>query len=276
MIAARLDHRPQPDALLVVGDVLDLVGARAAVDLAQLRQDVGERLARDVDPEDVGRDQSLQLRRQLGLAPLRVERRVADRLAAERVEPRGEVAVSAMGRDQRHRGRDGLRRAACPAPAPRPGAPRGRRRARWEAAEAEALRPRRGRCRPPAAARPAARARDGSRRARSPRSRTARAIRPGHRPGSRGTARAARSRSPRSVRRRHALSSSLLYQPGSLPGRPRLSRAGGWSTRRAPCRRRSRPLRPRSRARRAGGAGPRSPRRSARASSATGISLAGR
>ena len=34
VVAARLDHRPQPDALLVVGDVLDLVGARAAVDLA--------------------------------------------------------------------------------------------------------------------------------------------------------------------------------------------------------------------------------------------------
>ena len=34
VVAARLDHRPQPDALLVVGDVLDLVGDRAAVDLA--------------------------------------------------------------------------------------------------------------------------------------------------------------------------------------------------------------------------------------------------
>src|SRR6476646_8007673 len=59
VVAARLDHRPQPDALLVVGDVLDLVGAGAAVDLAQLRKDVGERLTRDVDSENVGRDQSL-------------------------------------------------------------------------------------------------------------------------------------------------------------------------------------------------------------------------
>ena len=34
VVAPRLDHRPQPDALLVVGDVLELVGAGAAVDLA--------------------------------------------------------------------------------------------------------------------------------------------------------------------------------------------------------------------------------------------------
>ena len=52
-----------------------------------------------------------------------------------------------------------------------------------------------------------------------------------------------------------------------------LSRAGGRSTRQAPCRRRSRPLRPRSRARRAGGAGPRSPRRSARARARPGSAL---
>ena len=45
-VAARLDRLAQPDALLVVGDVLDLVGDRAAVDLAQPRVRVGERLRR--------------------------------------------------------------------------------------------------------------------------------------------------------------------------------------------------------------------------------------
>ena len=109
MVAARLDHRPQPDALLVVGDVLDLVGARPAVDLAQLRQDLGQRLAGNVHAEDVGRDQGLQLGRQLGLAALGVERGVADRLAAERVEPRCEVSMRAVGGDERHRGRDSLK-----------------------------------------------------------------------------------------------------------------------------------------------------------------------
>ena len=61
-----------------------------------------------MDAEDVRRDQALQLRGQLRLAALRVERRVADGLAAERVEARGEVAVRAVGGDERHRGGDGL------------------------------------------------------------------------------------------------------------------------------------------------------------------------
>ena len=49
-VAARLDRLAQPHALLVVGDVLELVGARAAVDLAQRRERLAERLARDVRP----------------------------------------------------------------------------------------------------------------------------------------------------------------------------------------------------------------------------------
>ena len=76
--AAGLDRAPQPDALLVVGDVLDLVRDRAAVGLAELRQDVCERLAREVDAEVAGRDPRLQLGRQLRLETARLERRVAD------------------------------------------------------------------------------------------------------------------------------------------------------------------------------------------------------
>jgi hypothetical protein len=53
---AGLDLLAQPDALAVRGDVLDLVGDRAAVGLAQVRQRVGERRARDADAQDLGRD----------------------------------------------------------------------------------------------------------------------------------------------------------------------------------------------------------------------------
>ena len=94
-VAARLDRLPQPHALLVVRDVLDLVRDRAAVRLLELRQRVGERLAGDVEPEQRGGDPRLELRRQRRLEPLGLERRVADRLGAERVEARGEMAVHA-------------------------------------------------------------------------------------------------------------------------------------------------------------------------------------
>ena len=102
-VAARLDRRAQPDALLVVGDVLDLVGTRAAVRLAKPRQHVGQRLTGDVDAKNVGRDQLLELGRQLRLQAFRLEGRVADRLRAERVEPCGEVPMGAVGLDERHR-----------------------------------------------------------------------------------------------------------------------------------------------------------------------------
>ena len=104
--APRLDRLAQPDALLVVADVLDLVADRAAVGLLEARQRLGERLAGDVDAQDRGRDARLQLGRQLRLESERVERRVADRLGAERVEPRREVAVHPVGLDERHRGGD--------------------------------------------------------------------------------------------------------------------------------------------------------------------------
>ena len=105
-VGARLDHVAEPDALLVVGDVLDLVRHRPAVRLAQRRQRLGERLAGDVDPEQRCGDLRLELGRQRRLETLRLERRIADGLRTERVEPRGEVAVRPVRLDQRHRGRD--------------------------------------------------------------------------------------------------------------------------------------------------------------------------
>ena len=72
---ARLDVLAQPHALAVRGDVLDLVGDRAAVGLAQVRQRIGERGSRHVHVKDLGRDLGLDLRRQP--ERLGVEARVA-------------------------------------------------------------------------------------------------------------------------------------------------------------------------------------------------------
>ena len=83
--------------------MLDLVRDRAAVGLAEERQHIGERLAGDVHAKDGRRDARLQLGRELRLEPQRLERRVADRLGAERVEPCGEVAVRAVRLHERHR-----------------------------------------------------------------------------------------------------------------------------------------------------------------------------
>ena len=105
-VGAGLDLLAQPDALAVRGDVLDLVGDRAAVGLAQVRDDVGQRLAGHADAQDRGRDLGHDLGRQL--QRLGVERGVALGLGAERVQPRGQVAVRAVRLDQRHRGLDGL------------------------------------------------------------------------------------------------------------------------------------------------------------------------
>ena len=104
--AARLDRLAQPDALGMVGDVLDLVRDRAGVDGLQLRQRVGQRLPLDVETEDGGGDARLQLGRQRGDEPRLVECRVAHRLGAERIEPRRKMAVHAVGLDERHRRRD--------------------------------------------------------------------------------------------------------------------------------------------------------------------------
>ena len=105
-VAAGLDRLAQPDALLEIGDVLDLVRDRLAVRLLQPRQRVRERLALDVRPQQPGRDARLQLRRELRVHALGLERRIAGRLGAERIEPRGEMPVRAIRLDERHRRRD--------------------------------------------------------------------------------------------------------------------------------------------------------------------------
>jgi hypothetical protein len=105
-VAAGLDRLPQPDALLVIGNVLDLVGDRAGVHLAQPRQSVGERVAAHVEAEERSGDPCLELRRELRDQALRLERRVARRLRAERIEMRGEMPDHAEGLDERHPGGD--------------------------------------------------------------------------------------------------------------------------------------------------------------------------
>jgi hypothetical protein len=105
-VAAGLDRLPQPHALLVVGEVLELVGDRARVGLAEPRQNLEQRLARHVHAKVGGRDPRLELGRQLRLEAHRLERRVTDRLGAEWVEPRREMAMRAVRLDERHRRRD--------------------------------------------------------------------------------------------------------------------------------------------------------------------------
>ena len=97
-VQAGLDHLPQPHPLLVGGEVLDLVGDRAAVGVAHPRQRVEQRLALDPDPQDRGRDPRHQLGSQVEV--LRLERRVALGLAAERVDVGRQVAVGAVGLEQ--------------------------------------------------------------------------------------------------------------------------------------------------------------------------------
>ena len=103
---ARLDRRPKPHALLVPRDVLDLVGHRPAIRLAEKREGIGQRLAGDVDAQDPCGHLGLELGSEPGLEALGLERGISGRLAAERVEARGKVAVHAMRLDERHRGRD--------------------------------------------------------------------------------------------------------------------------------------------------------------------------
>ena len=105
-VAARLDRVAQPHALLVVRDVLDLVGHRPAVGRAELREDFEERVALAVETEEPRRDARLELRRQLRDQPVGIERGIAGRRGAERIEVRGEVAVHPVRLDERHRGGD--------------------------------------------------------------------------------------------------------------------------------------------------------------------------
>ena len=104
--AARLDGLPQPDALGVIGDVLDLVRDRPGVDLAQARERVEQCLSGHREPEQAGRDPRLQLRRQRRLEPRFVERGVAHGLRPEWVEVGIQVPVHPVGLDERHRRRD--------------------------------------------------------------------------------------------------------------------------------------------------------------------------
>ena len=146
--APRLDRLPEPDALGVVGDVLDLVGDRARVDGAEERERLEQRVPFDVEAEQGGRDARLQLGRQGRDEAGLVERRVAHRLGAERVEPGGQVPVHPVGLDERHGRGDAAEqvlvdRGGSPPRVPvrarrRPG--RRRRRARRRSAEAPARR----------------------------------------------------------------------------------------------------------------------------------------
>ena len=106
-VAPRLDRLAQPDALLVIGKVLDLVCDRAAVRLLQSWQRLGEGVAGDVDAKDRRRDPRLDVGSQLRLEAQRLERRIADGLRPERVEPRREVPVRPVRLHERHRRGDG-------------------------------------------------------------------------------------------------------------------------------------------------------------------------
>ena len=96
-VAARLDRVAQPDALLVVRDVLDLVRHRPAVGGAQLREHLAERVPLAVQAQQARRDLRLELRRQPRDQPVGVERRIARaaRSRADRGRRRGGRACGA-------------------------------------------------------------------------------------------------------------------------------------------------------------------------------------
>ena len=96
----------EPDALGIVRDVLDLVRDRPHVDVAQVRERLPQRLALDVQAEDARRDPPLELGVERRDEDLGLERRVAGRLRAERVEARAEMAVHADRLDERDGCRD--------------------------------------------------------------------------------------------------------------------------------------------------------------------------
>ena len=102
-VAARLDRLAEPDALLVIRDVLDLVRDRPRVGLTEVRQSVRQRLALDVQAEQRGGNPCLQLRRQLRDQALGLESRIAGRLRTERVEASREMPVHPERLDERHR-----------------------------------------------------------------------------------------------------------------------------------------------------------------------------
>ncbi len=105
--ATGLDRAPEPDALSVIGDVLDLVGDRPHVDLLQPREGVEQRLALAGEPQEARGDLRLDLGGQSRIQALGLERGIAGGLGPERIEASREVTVHADRLDERHRGRDG-------------------------------------------------------------------------------------------------------------------------------------------------------------------------
>ena len=90
----------------MVRDVLDLVGDRPHVDVLQPGQRVEQGLSFDRKPQESGRNLRLELGRQRRAEALGLERRIARRLRAERVEASCEMPVHANRLHERHRGRD--------------------------------------------------------------------------------------------------------------------------------------------------------------------------
>ena len=105
--ATGLDRAPQPHALRVIRDVLDLVGDRAHVDLLEPGQRVEQRLALARQPQEARGNPRLDLGRQRRIQALGLERRIARRLGAERVEARREMTVHADRLHERHGSGDG-------------------------------------------------------------------------------------------------------------------------------------------------------------------------
>ncbi len=101
-----LDLLTQPHTLAVRGDVLDLIGDRPAVGLAQVRQCLGERLAGHVHAQNASRYLCHHLWRQPGC--LRVELGLALGLGAEWVQARRKMSVAAEAVHQSARGLDRL------------------------------------------------------------------------------------------------------------------------------------------------------------------------
>src|SRR5438552_4954656 len=91
---AGFDHLTEPHPLFVAADVLDFVRDRAAIRRVQRRQRLGEGLAGHVDPEHLRRNPRHDLGRESEASG--IERRVARRLAAERVEVGGEMPEIAV------------------------------------------------------------------------------------------------------------------------------------------------------------------------------------
>ena len=100
----RFDHLSQPHALLMTADVLDLVCDRTAVGRLEMRQCFRERFAWDINAEHLGGNPGHDVGRES--QPADVERRIARRLAAERIEMRGEVAEISVRPDERIGGGD--------------------------------------------------------------------------------------------------------------------------------------------------------------------------